>query len=238
MATTTTLLAQVDASLGGKTAVNLPLAKNSVGLFHHPTLVIADTRFIQTLPKPELRSGLVEVIKAGLALDRSLFETVEDNLDALLSADGPELGPVVVAAMRAKISVVESDPNEGGRRRLLNLGHTLGHALEANLGFHGLRHGEAVGYGISFALDLARTRGFRDQDVERVKRLLRRLNLPPLPPLDTDLVLEAMRRDKKSRQDVQIWVLPVGVGEAKVFSDISEAELGEELHRFLADPSV
>jgi 3-dehydroquinate synthase len=180
----TTMLAQVDASIGGKTAVNLPLAKNSVGLFYHPKWVVAETRFLTTLPAPELRSGLIEVIKAGVALDSHLFERLEENLDSLFSGDTSALAPVVAEAMGAKIAVVEKDPTEQGGRRLLNLGHTLGHALESQLGYRGLRHGEAVGFGILFALRLARKRGLSEADGDRIQHLVRRCDLPILPNLD------------------------------------------------------
>ncbi|HYN22739.1 MAG TPA: 3-dehydroquinate synthase family protein, partial [Thermoanaerobaculia bacterium] len=151
----TTLLAQVDAGIGGKTAVDLPGGKNTVGLFHHPAFVICDTSILSTLPKEEVRSGLVEVVKMAALLDTELLERVEQRLDLLLLADPAELGRVVAAAAAAKIAVVERDPAEQGDRRLLNFGHTLGHAIESACGYSGLRHGEAVGYGILFALRLA-----------------------------------------------------------------------------------
>ena len=140
----TTLLAQVDAAIGGKTGVDLPGGKNTVGLFHHPAFVVCDTAVLPTLPREELRSGLVEVVKMAALLDPDLLERVEERLDALLAGDPAELGPVVAAAAAAKIGVVERDPTEQGDRRLLNFGHTLGHAIESACGYTGLRHGEAV----------------------------------------------------------------------------------------------
>ncbi|MEJ2085630.1 MAG: 3-dehydroquinate synthase [Acidobacteriota bacterium] len=148
----TTLLAQVDSSIGGKTGINLPAAKNCVGLFCHPKWVIADTSLLTTLPREEICSGLFEVVKAGVALDAHLFTTLEQDLDSLIDADPAVLSSVVAEAIAAKIAVVEKDPTEEGERRLLNLGHTLGHALEARLGYRGLRHGEAVAYGMLFAV--------------------------------------------------------------------------------------
>ncbi len=234
----TTLLAQVDASIGGKTAVNLPSAKNSVGLFYHPRWVVADIQFLSTLPRAEMRSGLFEVVKAGVALDSHLFETLEESLDSLLEGDSSMLAPIVAEAMAAKIAVVEKDPTEQGGRRLLNLGHTLGHALEAHLGYRGLRHGEAVGYGMLFALRLARNRHLSEAESSRIERLIERFELPILPPLNAAALLDSMQLDKKNREDSMAWVLPVGIGKAEVFTDISESELGEELHRFLESPSV
>lgn len=234
----TTLLAQVDASIGGKTAVNLPSAKNSVGLFYHPRWVVADIQFLSTLPSSELRSGLFEVVKAGVALDSNLFETLEGSLDSLLDGDAAMLTPVVAEAMAAKIAVVEKDPTEQGGRRLLNLGHTLGHALEARLGYRGLRHGEAVGYGMLFAVGLARNRDLSDTESSRIEGLIERFQLPPLPALDVAALLDSMRLDKKNREDSMAWILPVGIGRASVYTDISESEVGEELHRFLDSRSV
>lgn len=234
----TTLLAQVDASIGGKTAINLPAAKNSVGLFHHPQWVLADTRFLSTLASEEVRSGLVEVVKAGVALDAHLFAVVEEDLDRLLAADPEALPPVIAEAIAAKIAVVEKDPDEKGPRRLLNLGHTLGHALEARLGYRGLRHGEAIGHGLLFALRLAQRRSLSQDAANRISRLIERFGLPKLPTLEPAELLRSMRLDKKNREESTAWVLPVEVGKAEIFTDFSESEVGEELHRFFAEPPV
>jgi 3-dehydroquinate synthase len=140
----TTLLAQADAAIGGKTAVDLAAAKNSVGVFHHPVFVIGETDFLRTLPAEELRSGLVEVIKMAALLDAPLLARLERDLERLLAGDPAALAPVAAAGAAAKVAVVERDPDERGARRVLNFGHTLGHAIEAELGYRGLRHGEAV----------------------------------------------------------------------------------------------
>ncbi len=160
----TTLLAQVDASIGGKTGVDLPGGKNTVGLFHHPRWVVSDTAVLPTLPREELRSGMVEVVKMAALLDPDLFVLLEEQMETLLEGDPGALGPVVTAAAAAKIAVVERDPTEKGDRRLLNFGHTLGHAIESACEYAGLRHGEAVGYGILFALRLALAPGSRPPD--------------------------------------------------------------------------
>ena len=241
----TTLLAQVDAAIGGKTAVDLPGGKNTVGLFHHPHLVVADTALLATLPAGELRSGLVEAIKMGFILDAELFARIEGDADALLSGDADALTPVVAAAAAAKVEVVERDEREGGRRQLLNLGHTLGHAVESALGYRTLRHGEAVAYGLLFALRLAAGRGLDAAEPElfaRLRRLLARLGLPPLPAadLDPDDLLRRLGRDKKAREDGLTWILPecVGDGEAvgRRVSGVGAGEVRAALLPFLSDP--
>jgi 3-dehydroquinate synthase len=229
----TTLLAQVDASVGGKTAIDLPEGKNSVGAFHQPALVIADTELLRTLDRGELRSGLVEVVKMAALLDLDLLARVERDLESLLAADAEALTPVVAAALRAKIAVVEQDPHEADRRRLLNFGHTLGHALEAVSGYAGLRHGEAVAHGIRFALRLARRRGLAAEESDRLEALLDRLELPPLPPLDAAALLAVMRRDKKAREGTLVWVLPGALGRGELADDVSWSEVESELIAFL-----
>lgn len=232
----TTLLAQVDAAIGGKTGVDLPGGKNTVGLFHHPWMVVCETEVLPTLPREELRSGLVEVIKMAALLDTDLFERVERELDALLAGDPAVLGPVVTGAVAAKIGVVERDPTEQGDRRLLNFGHTLGHAIESVCDYAGLRHGEAVGYGLLFALRLAVKRGLSPQVAERIQNLVRRLELPPLPDLVPEALLAAMARDKKARESGLVWVLPRALGEGWMAGGISNEEVLAELRDFLRNP--
>ena len=232
----TTLLAQVDAAVGGKTAVNLPRAKNSVGLFHHPAMVVADTDTLATLPSRELRSGLAEVVKMAALLDTRLLGQVERRWDRLVAADPEALAPVVAAAVRAKATVVVADPAEAGERRLLNFGHTLGHAIETALDYRRLRHGEAVGYGMLFALRLARRRGLGRRDADRLRRAILRLELPPLPPLDAGGLVAAMARDKKARESGLAWVLPASLGRGAIVEDVTATELRRELTAFLADP--
>jgi 3-dehydroquinate synthase len=232
----TTLLAQVDASIGGKTAVDLPGGKNTVGLFNHPDLVIADTSILPTLPRDEVRSGLVEVLKMGALLDPELFARVEAELETLLSGDPVALGPVVAGAAAAKIAVVERDPTEQGDRKLLNFGHTLGHAIESSLGYGGLRHGEAVGYGILFSLRLAVRRGLDPAVAERIRALISRLGLPPLPRLDPETLLSHMARDKKALEGGLTWVLPAALGRGQMVQGVGRDELIDELTGFLPNP--
>jgi 3-dehydroquinate synthase len=232
----TTLLAQVDAAIGGKTGVDLPGGKNTVGLFHHPAMVVCDTAVLPTLPREELRSGLVEVIKMAALLDPELLARVEADLDALLAGDPAALGPVVAGAAAAKIGVVERDPDEQGDRRLLNFGHTLGHAIETACGYAGLRHGEAVGYGILFALRLAGRRGLDPELAGRLRTLLGRMGLPPLPPLDPAELIAHMAKDKKARESGLVWVLPARLGEGRMTSGIPWDEVSGDLDDFLRDP--
>lgn len=236
----TTLLAQADAAIGGKTGVDLPAGKNAIGLFHHPAAVIADTEVLGTLPRRELAAGLVEVIKMALVLDPALFTRVEDRLDALLDADAAELAPVVAAAAAAKAAVVEHDPAEGDYRRVLNLGHTLGHALEAALGYGELAHGEAVAYGLVFALRLAVRRGLEPATAERVRTLLARLEPAPLPEGDPRLAPTALigfvQRDKKAREGGVPWVLPTALGGFEITSEIRLDDVAGELEAFLENP--
>lgn len=235
----TTLLAQVDAAIGGKTGVDLPGGKNTVGLFHHPAFVVCDTGVLPTLPRGELRSGLVEVVKMAALLDPDLLARVEERLDLLLAGDAAELEPVVAAAAAAKIAVVERDPDEQGDRKLLNFGHTLGHAIESACGYAGLRHGEAVAYGMLFALRPAVRRGLDPGErglAERLRRLLARFGLPALPPLDPDDLVARMARDKKARESGLVWVLPAELGRGRMAADVGQEEVREDLREFLREP--
>lgn len=232
----TTLLAQVDAAIGGKTGVDLPEAKNSVGLFYHPSRVVADTSLLHTLSERELRSGLIEVVKMGVLADENLFRRVEDNLESLLKGDGETLAPVVAAAVQAKIEIVEDDPTELGKRSLLNLGHTLGHALETAADYHGLRHGEAVGYGLLFAVRLAERRGLPQATASRLRELVEHFHLPALPQLEASRLIRIMHRDKKTTEDGWRWVLPRRIGECWVETAVEESEIRAELERFLPAP--
>ncbi len=232
----TTLLAQVDAAVGGKTGVDLPGGKNTVGLFHHPDRVVADTRFLATLPIEELRSGLVEAIKMAFLLNPEQLTPIEQDLSSLLEGEPEALAPVVAGAIATKRNVVEVDPREGGTRRLLNFGHTLGHAIETACGYQGLRHGEAVAYGMLFALRLAEARDLPREDAERLQALLRRLDLPPLPVLDPDELMTLMARDKKASERGLAWVLPRRLGVGEITTEIDAAQVRAMLVEFLAGP--
>jgi 3-dehydroquinate synthase len=232
----TTLLAQVDASVGGKTGVDLAGGKNTVGVFLQPRAVVADTELLATLPQRELRSGLVEAIKKGAVLDRGLFEATERSIDRLLQKDGHALADVVAAAVRAKAAVVESDPYEKAQRKLLNFGHTLAHAIEAELGYSELKHGEAVAHGMLFALRLGATRGWGGELSDRLPSLLARLEIPELPAsLEVEALTSAMARDKKARESGITWVLARSLGVGELVNDLEPALVAAELDTFLAD---
>ena len=232
----TTLLAQVDAAIGGKTAVDLPLGKNGVGLFHHPFAVVADTRWLATLEARQRAAGLVEAIKKAFLLDPPLFGQIEERLAELLAGDAAALADVVPAAAAVKARVVERDPDETGERALLNFGHTLGHALEAAAGYQGLLHGEAVAWGLLFALRLASRRGLAAPAAARLRAVLRALALPPLPVVDAERLLELFARDKKARETGVGWVLPQDLGRGRWNVKVPADEVAAELAAFLAAP--
>ncbi len=233
----TTLLAQVDASIGGKTGVDLPAGKNSVGLFHHPWRVVADTRWLGTLPAAELRSGLFEVIKMAFLLDPPLLDRVEQRLSRLLAGDAEAWVPVVAGAVAAKVGVVTRDPEEADERRLLNFGHTLAHALEGALGYRDLRHGEAVGWGMRLALRLSVTRGLPEDDAVRLERLIDAIGLPDLPEslrTQSEDLIRWMGRDKKAREDGIAWVLAAALGKGQITTAVPREEVRRELEVLLA----
>ena len=216
----TSLLAQVDASVGGKTAVDLPQGKNLAGAFHHPALVVIDAEVLATLPARQVRAGLAEVVKMGMAVDAGLFRWLERHADDLAAADLTGLERAVERAVAAKLAVVRRDPREreGGARTALNYGHTLGHAIEAASGFRGLHHGEAVAVGMRAAAELSmRVAGLDPRARARQDALLDRLGLPRrMPPTPIARVLRAMASDKKGRGSEIRWVLTPQMGRASV----------------------
>ena len=219
----TTLLAQVDSSVGGKTGVNHPLGKNMIGAFHQPRCVIADTDTLDTLPDRELSAGLAEVIKYGLIRDADFLAWLEDNMDALLARDHAALAHAIEQSCRNKAEVVAEDELEGGKRALLNLGHTFGHAIEAGMGYGNWLHGEAVGTGMLMAADLSRRLGWLDEtDVVRVRRLLERAHLPVASPaqLDYDTFMGYMAVDKKVQQGRLRLILLQRLGAAVIADDV------------------
>jgi 3-dehydroquinate synthase len=206
----TTLLAQVDASVGGKTAIDHPLGKNLVGAFHAPRMVIADLDTLRTLPARERWCGLAEVAKAALIADPALVSTLEAELERLAEGTSEALLPVVVRAIQIKAEVVAADELDLGRRHVLNFGHTLGHALEATTGFGPLRHGEAVVLGMRAAVHLsARLGRLAADEAERVLALLSRFPIPPVELPPSSEVLRAARRDKKGARTF-VTVGPIG----------------------------
>ncbi|MCR9246431.1 MAG: 3-dehydroquinate synthase [bacterium] len=212
----TTLLAMVDSSVGGKTAVNLPEGKNLVGSVHPASRILIDVDFLTTLPENEFRSGLAEAVKMAIGVDRELFELLDRQSDAVLDRQPDVLLAVIERAIAGKIAIVEGDLHEGGQRRLLNLGHTLGHAIEG-LGRGTLAHGLCVARGLHFALELARDLGaLATADFERSVGLLTRYGYErdPLPP--TDELMAFVQHDKKVQGDTVQFALPTGIGTARV----------------------
>jgi 3-dehydroquinate synthase len=226
----TSLLAQVDASIGGKVGVNLPRGKNLVGAFHQPRRVIADVDALATLSEREFRSGLAEVAKVGFAVDPSILETIETALGDLVQRDPDLLEDVVARCAAAKASIVSEDERDHGRRAFLNYGHTLGHALEGLDAYRGRSHGEAVAVGMVFAARLSADLGIGDPAlVSRHLRALASLGLPHgAEALDPEQVLEVMRMDKKYRQGLR-FVLLEDVGRPRLVEDVPEAAVARAL---------
>jgi len=224
----TTLLAMVDSSVGGKTAVDLAAGKNLVGAFHQPAAVLIDTDTLATLPDRELRAGLAEVVKYGAIGNASFFAWLEKNTEALLAREPGVIIEAIAVSCAHKAGVVARDETEQGERALLNFGHTFGHAIEAELGFGGLIHGEAVAVGMVLAARLSARMGRAPQaDAERLRQLLQQLGLPVDIPagLPADALLARMRLDKKAVSGALRLILWRGLGEAEMVSDVPESEV-------------
>jgi 3-dehydroquinate synthase len=226
----TTLLAQVDSSIGGKTGVNLATGKNLIGSFYHPQAVFADTDLLRTLPPAQLRAGLQESIKAGIIYDASLFRYMEKNAEAILNtkknADIIALTKVVAASVRVKADVVSKDEKESGLRMILNFGHTIGHAIEAATNYKQLLHGEAVAWGSIAALSVAVTRNtISEKDATRIVNLI--LRYGPLSPFKATAkkLVALTSRDKKNRSGIRSFVLPTAIGQTEIVRDVTEPEL-------------
>jgi len=219
----TTLLAQVDSSVGGKVAIDHPAGKNLIGAFHQPSAVCIDLATLRTLPRRELIAGLAEVIRSGAAFDAALFSFLEGALEQLLALDAEALRHAVATCCRIKAEVVAEDEREtGGRRSLLNLGHTFGHALETLTGYTAYRHGEAVGWGIARAARVALKLGIcSPEDAARQEALLRRAGLPvdDLSP-DAEAMIKAMAHDKKAAGGKVRFVLTEKIGGANLYEGI------------------
>ncbi|KAF1021298.1 MAG: 3-dehydroquinate synthase [Paracidovorax wautersii] len=214
----TTLLAQVDSSVGGKTGINHPLGKNMLGAFYQPQLVVCDLDVLQTLPPRELSAGLAEVIKYGPIADMAFFDWIEANIDALVARDAAALGHAVRRSCEIKADVVGQDEREGGLRAILNFGHTFGHAIEAGLGYGAWLHGEAVGCGMVMAAELSQRLGLIDAAfTARLRRLIERAGLPVVAPkLGAQRFLELMRLDKKAEAGAIKFVVIEQPGRAAV----------------------
>jgi 3-dehydroquinate synthase len=222
----TTLLAQVDSSVGGKTGVNHPLGKNLIGAFHQPEAVIIDTRCLATLPPREFSAGMAEIIKTSVIGDAGLFAWLESNMKALLARDGDALAHAIVESCRIKAELVAADELElGEARALLNFGHTFGHAIETSAGYGTWLHGEAVATGMVIASRVSQAVcGLDDAAVDRLKHALTEAHLPVIPPaMPVDRWLTLMGRDKKVRSGVIRYILLERIGRAVIRADVPDA---------------
>jgi 3-dehydroquinate synthase len=227
----TTLLAQVDSAVGGKVGVNLQAGKNLVGAFHAPALVLVDPEVLVTLRRREFRAGLYEVVKYGVIASRDLFERVARGLRDLMRRNADTLQPIVSECCRIKAALVSEDEHEAGPRRVLNFGHTIGHALEAVTRYKRLRHGEAVAYGMLAAADLSAARGLMPEDDRALLLdIVRRMGpLPGIADLKADEVIGAMARDKKRIAGTLHFVLCAGIGGTEIVNDVRAEELTRSL---------
>lgn len=228
----TTLLSQVDSSVGGKTGVNHPLGKNMIGAFHQPRCVVIDTDTLNTLEDRELSAGIAEVIKYGLIRDPAFFTWLEDNMQALLDRDPQTLSYAIERSCQNKADVVAADEKESGQRALLNLGHTFGHAIETGMGYGNWLHGEAVGTGMLLAADLSARMGWiGEADVHRIDNIIDKACLPTRAPakITTDRFLELMARDKKALHGSIRLVLLKAIGDSVVSADYQTELLRQTL---------
>ena len=224
----TTLLSQVDSSVGGKTAINHPLGKNMIGAFNQPQAVLIDTAVLQSLPAREFSAGMAEVIKYGLLGDAAFFDWLEQHQQSISKLQEPQLSQMIKHCCQMKADIVSRDETEQGERALLNLGHTFGHAIEAWLGYGKWLHGEAVAVGMMMAFELAHARGWLDAaTVARVRHLLSYFCLPVLPPSGMRIAdfMPYMKTDKKVKDGKMRFILPQTLGTAIIVDDVTESEL-------------
>ncbi|MEQ1729226.1 MAG: 3-dehydroquinate synthase [Vicinamibacterales bacterium] len=229
----TTLLAQVDSSIGGKVGVNHPLGKNLIGAFYQPHAVVVDPSVLGTLPRREFRAGLYEVIKYGMTSSPTLFERVAKEHRAIFDRQADVLTSIIAEACGIKADVVSKDEKESGLRRILNFGHTAGHALESVTKYRRFRHGEAVGYGMLVAAELAVARGaMKESDRKALVDVIASLGpLPPIGDISMKEMLDAMKHDKKMIAGRLHFVLPTGIGSWAIVDDVTEKEMKKALAR-------
>src|SRR5712671_2521820 len=219
----TTVLAQVDASIGGKTAVNLTAGKNLLGTFHHPRVVLIDPEVLSTLPDRDFRAGLYEALKCGIIGDLDLFLRFEQKRTQILKRDPVELEGVIAQSVKLKAEVVSADEQEGGLRRVLNLGHTIGHALEAETGYRSLLHGEAVAWGMIAATNIALTVGRTDSvTAGRIADAVLSLGRLPELKVSSRKILARLQADKKTQGGVVHFVLPREIGKVEIAADVPD----------------
>ena len=222
-----TLLAQVDSSIGGKVGVNHALGKNLIGAFHQPLVVVADPKLLVTLPRREFRAGLYEVIKYGVISSPNLFNQIGRDLAAIFKHDAEVLVPIIAESCRIKANIVAKDERESGLRRTLNFGHTVGHAIEAVSRYRRFRHGEAVAYGMLAAAHIAVSKQLlKDEDRRALAAIIAQLGpLPSVSDLSTNQILEAIHHDKKVLKGQLHVVLPTMIGDTTIVSDVTEDDL-------------
>ncbi|HEY6539828.1 MAG TPA: 3-dehydroquinate synthase [Ktedonobacteraceae bacterium] len=227
----TTLLAQVDSAIGGKTGINHPLGKNLIGAFYQAKLIYADPAFLLTLPERVYREGWAEIIKYAMILDAELFNILEEQTGALLARDARLLPAIIARCMRMKMDIVQRDERDGGLRNILNYGHTFGHALEAITEYGTWLHGEAVAIGMEVAVRIAVASDLLSQeDAQRQRNLLQAFGLPvQCAGIDIEVAMQAMQRDKKVRAGMMRWVLATSIGHAEVFSNIDTGMVREAI---------
>ena len=236
----TTLLAMIDASIGGKTAVDTPHGKNLVGAFHRPAAVVADPAVLATLPARDLRAGLAEAIKHGVIADDAYLAHIREALPALLAPDGhatTQMSDLIIRSIELKAGIVEQDEHEGGLRKILNFGHTLGHAIES-MGSYQLRHGEAISIGMALEAEVGERAGISARGTaDTIRRVLDSAGLPSVRPraLDPDRIIEVARGDKKTRAGSIELAVPLGIGKMAGEDDGWTARIGEELIREVLD---
>lgn len=232
----TTLVAQIDSAIGGKTGVNLREGKNLLGAFHPPLAVLADVGTLATLSERDYRAGFYEVIKCAAIGDAQLFQFLENNLEKALTREPKSLKRSILAALQVKARIVERDEREQGVRQKLNFGHTIGHALEASTGYRGLRHGEAVGWGMLVATRLAERLGLAPpQATRRIDALVRRVGSLPKPPgLPPARLYRQLFADKKKREDDLRFVLPRRIGRVEIVGGIARDEIEAALREVLS----
>jgi 3-dehydroquinate synthase len=232
----TTLLAQVDAAVGGKTGVNLVSGKNLIGSFHQPLAVLTDPAVLDTLPEREYRAGLYEIVKAGIIREPELFHYLESERDAVLARRPEAVDHIVAESVRMKAEVVTNDEREGNERRILNFGHTFGHALEAETEYTRLLHGEAVAWGMRAAIHLGETTGYVSAE-DAVDMLGLIDSYGPIPPMDgicAENLFARLVHDKKTVQGKVHFVLPVRIGEVTVVSGVDERRVMDAIRSALA----
>jgi 3-dehydroquinate synthase len=229
----TTLLAQVDSAIGGKVGVNHALGKNLIGSFYQPPAVVIDPSVLATLPRREFRAGLYEVVKYGMTSSAALFDRIKQSRDAIFAKEPSVLTTIIADSCRIKAAVVAADERESGPRRILNFGHTAGHALEAVTKYRRYRHGEAVAYGMLVAAQLGADRGaLAKQDQSALTDLVTSLGpLPPIADVSAAEIMEAVRHDKKVVAGRLHFVLPTAIGATTIVDDVTEKELKASLKK-------